>query len=79
LVGVEALDQEKVAKILGVSYEAFRQRLSRARAQLAEQVASSASTSSGRSRRRSRSIHDATERDRHKNVTSNASTATIEA
>lgn len=38
LVGVEGLDQEEVAKILGVSYDALRQRLSRARAQLAERM-----------------------------------------
>jgi RNA polymerase sigma-70 factor (ECF subfamily) len=38
LVGVEGLEQEQVAKILGVSYEALRQRLSRARAQLAERM-----------------------------------------
>ena len=35
LIGVEGLEQEEVAKILGVSYEALRQRLSRARAKLA--------------------------------------------
>jgi RNA polymerase sigma-70 factor (ECF subfamily) len=34
LVGVEGLEQEEVARILGGSYEALRQRLSRARAQL---------------------------------------------
>jgi RNA polymerase sigma-70 factor, ECF subfamily len=34
LVGVEGLDQGEVARILGISYEATRQRLSRARAQL---------------------------------------------
>lgn len=39
LVGVEGLDQETVAKILGVSYDALRQRLSRARAQLTETMA----------------------------------------
>jgi RNA polymerase sigma-70 factor, ECF subfamily len=38
LVGVEGLDQEEVAKILGISYEALRQRLSRARAQLAAKM-----------------------------------------
>ena len=36
LVGVEGLDQEEVARMLGITYEALRQRLSRARAQLAE-------------------------------------------
>lgn len=36
LVGVEGLDQEEVAAILGLTYAALRQRLSRARAQLAE-------------------------------------------
>jgi RNA polymerase sigma-70 factor (ECF subfamily) len=34
LVGVEGLEQEDVAKMLGISYAALRQRLSRARAQL---------------------------------------------
>lgn len=38
LVGVEGLDQEEVAKILGLSYDALRQRLSRARAQLAAEM-----------------------------------------
>ncbi|HSO31637.1 MAG TPA: RNA polymerase sigma factor [Labilithrix sp.] len=36
LVGVEGMGQEDVARVLGVSYDASRQRLSRARAQLAE-------------------------------------------
>ena len=36
LVGVEGMDQEEVARVLGVTYDALRQRLSRARAQLAE-------------------------------------------
>ena len=36
LVGVEGMEQEEVAKVLGLSYDATRQRLSRARAQLAE-------------------------------------------
>jgi RNA polymerase sigma-70 factor (ECF subfamily) len=35
IVGVEGFDQEQAAKILGITYEALRQRLSRARAQLA--------------------------------------------
>lgn len=39
LVGVEGLEQEEVARILGVSYDALRQRLSRARAQLAAEMA----------------------------------------
>lgn len=39
LVGVEGMDQEEVARILGVSYAALRQRLSRARAALAEKMA----------------------------------------
>jgi RNA polymerase sigma-70 factor, ECF subfamily len=34
LVGVEGLEQEEVAKILGISYDALRKRLSRARAEL---------------------------------------------
>jgi RNA polymerase sigma factor (sigma-70 family) len=38
LVGVEGLDQEEAARILGISYDASRQRLSRARAQLGEQL-----------------------------------------
>jgi RNA polymerase sigma-70 factor (ECF subfamily) len=38
LVGVEGLEQEEVAKILGVSYDALRKRLSRARAELAEKM-----------------------------------------
>lgn len=38
LVGVEGLDQEEVARMLGLSYDALRQRLSRARAQLAEKM-----------------------------------------
>jgi RNA polymerase sigma-70 factor, ECF subfamily len=38
LVGVEGLEQEEVARILGVSYDALRQRLSRARAQLSEKM-----------------------------------------
>jgi len=36
LVGVEGMDQEEVARVLGLSYDALRQRLSRARTQLAE-------------------------------------------
>lgn len=36
LIGVEGMDQEEVARMLGLSYDALRQRLSRARAQLAE-------------------------------------------
>jgi RNA polymerase sigma factor (sigma-70 family) len=39
LVGVEGFDQEQAAVILGISYEALRQRLSRARAQLANRLA----------------------------------------
>lgn len=38
LVGVEGMDQEEVAKMLGLSYDALRQRLSRARAQLTEKM-----------------------------------------
>ena len=38
LVGVEGLEHDEVATILGVSREAMRQRLSRARAQLAEKM-----------------------------------------
>ena len=34
LVGVEGIEQEEVAGMLGLSYDALRQRLSRARAQL---------------------------------------------
>jgi RNA polymerase sigma-70 factor (ECF subfamily) len=40
LVGVEGMDQEQVAGVLGLSYDALRQRLSRARAQLAAKIAS---------------------------------------
>jgi RNA polymerase sigma-70 factor, ECF subfamily len=36
LIGVEGMEQEEVARMLGLSYDALRQRLSRARAQLAE-------------------------------------------
>lgn len=39
LVGVEGMEQEEVARVLGVSYDAMRQRLSRARAQLAKRMA----------------------------------------
>ena len=38
LVGVEGIEQDEVAKILGVSYDAARQRLSRARAELARKM-----------------------------------------
>jgi RNA polymerase sigma-70 factor (ECF subfamily) len=38
LVAVEDLDQETVAGILGISYDALRQRLSRARTQLSEKM-----------------------------------------
>lgn len=38
LVGVEGMEQEEVARVLGLSYDALRQRLSRARAQLAEKM-----------------------------------------
>lgn len=38
LVGVEGLDQEQVAAMLGITYAALRQRLARARAQLAEKL-----------------------------------------
>ena len=38
LVAVEGIDQEEVARILGVSYAAVRQRLSRARAELAKRA-----------------------------------------
>jgi RNA polymerase sigma-70 factor (ECF subfamily) len=39
LVGVEGFDQEQAAAMLGISYAALRQRLARARAQLAERLA----------------------------------------
>jgi RNA polymerase sigma factor (sigma-70 family) len=45
LVGVEGFDQEQAAAILGISYEALRQRLSRARVQLAERLAARRATS----------------------------------
>jgi RNA polymerase sigma-70 factor (ECF subfamily) len=38
LVGVEGFDQEEAATILGITYDALRQRLSRARAQLADRL-----------------------------------------
>ncbi|MBX3188426.1 MAG: RNA polymerase sigma factor [Labilithrix sp.] len=38
LVGVEGMDQEEVARILGITYDALRQRLSRARSQLSEKM-----------------------------------------
>lgn len=41
LVGVEGMDQEEVARILGLSYDAVRQRLHRARGQLADAMHSS--------------------------------------
>jgi RNA polymerase sigma-70 factor (ECF subfamily) len=40
LVGVEGLEQDEVARMLGLSYDALRQRLSRARAQLASKMES---------------------------------------
>lgn len=39
LVGVEGFDQEEAAGMLGITYDALRQRLARARAQLAERLA----------------------------------------
>jgi RNA polymerase sigma-70 factor (ECF subfamily) len=39
LVGIEGFDQEQAAAILGITYDALRQRLARARAQLAERLA----------------------------------------
>lgn len=38
LVGVEGFEQEQAASILGIRYDAFRQRLARARAALAESL-----------------------------------------
>jgi len=38
LVGVEGFDQEQAAAMLGIKYDALRQRLARARAQLAERL-----------------------------------------
>ncbi|HEY1691392.1 MAG TPA: RNA polymerase sigma factor [Polyangiaceae bacterium] len=38
LVGVEGFDQEQAAAVLGISYAALRQRLSRARVQLADEL-----------------------------------------
>ncbi|MBS2016071.1 MAG: RNA polymerase sigma factor [Deltaproteobacteria bacterium] len=40
LVGVEGMEQEQVAGVLGISYDALRQRLSRARKELAEKMQS---------------------------------------
>jgi RNA polymerase sigma-70 factor (ECF subfamily) len=39
LVGVEGFEQDEAAALLGISYDALRQRLARARAQLAERLA----------------------------------------
>jgi RNA polymerase sigma-70 factor (ECF subfamily) len=39
LVGVEGFEQDEVARMLGIQYDALRQRLARARAQLAERLA----------------------------------------
>jgi RNA polymerase sigma-70 factor (ECF subfamily) len=39
LVGVEGFEQEQAAAMLGITYDALRQRLARARAQLAERLA----------------------------------------
>jgi RNA polymerase sigma-70 factor (ECF subfamily) len=39
LVAVEGMEQERAAAVLGLSYDALRQRLSRARAQLAAELA----------------------------------------
>ena len=39
LVGVEGFEQDEVARMLGIQYDALRQRLTRARAQLAERLA----------------------------------------
>lgn len=51
LVGVEGMEQEEVARILGVSYAALRQRLSRARTALADKMARlEARTDGGRAR-----------------------------
>lgn len=41
LVGVEGFEQEEAAKILGIRYDTFRQRLARARARLAERLEAS--------------------------------------
>jgi RNA polymerase sigma-70 factor (ECF subfamily) len=38
LVGVEGFEQERAAHILGISYDALRQRLARARAELAQRL-----------------------------------------
>jgi RNA polymerase sigma factor (sigma-70 family) len=38
LIGVEGFDQEQAAAMLGIKYDALRQRLARARAQLAEKL-----------------------------------------
>lgn len=53
LVGVEGLEQEEVARMLGVSYATLRQRLSRARAQLANAMQKELSTARTRERARS--------------------------
>jgi RNA polymerase sigma-70 factor (ECF subfamily) len=51
LVGVDGLEQDEVAKVLGVTYEALRQRLSRARAQLAEKMQAIEKKSAARAKR----------------------------
>lgn len=51
LVGVEGMEQEEVARILGVGYDALRQRLKRARDQLASQIAKLEGQGAGTARR----------------------------
>ncbi len=52
LIGVEGMDQEEVARMVGLSYDALRQRLSRARAQLAGAMESIEKRESARASRR---------------------------
>lgn len=51
LVGVEGFEQEQAADILGVRYDAFRQRLARARGELAKRLSAPASTATQRGTR----------------------------
>ena len=50
LVGVEGFDQERAAAVVGVTYMAFRQRLSRARAELERAVENEAASAPGGAR-----------------------------
>jgi len=47
LIGVEGIDQERAAAILGIGYAALRQRLARARAELARRMEGAALEKAG--------------------------------